>query len=157
MLSPNPRSGLGWFFPRTAFESAGIRPYLGRRLGPGDTSGFEESTSIGGFIIGGVSQTPWRGAWREGHSASGTRVFLSRASPVNRAPPPPPPRSPEIPRDRVSAAGPLRLGSTVLGASSEAPFLSAHPLQKKKKLSFLVIQYFIHLFVYPLQTPYCGL
>ena len=108
-------------------------------------------------MIGGVSQTPSRGAWGEGHSASGTQVFLSRASPVNRAPPPPPPRSPEIPRDRVSVAGPLWLGSTVLGASSEAPFLSAHPLQKKKKLSFLVIQYFIHLFVYPLQTPYCGL
>lgn len=81
---------------------------------------------------------------------------------------------PRIPRLKLSPTPTPRqdlprfreIGFQLLGLSGLVPpfyepvlrLRSSQPiLSKRKKKSFLVIQYFIHLFVYPLQIPCCGL
>lgn len=108
-------------------SSEGIPPHLGRRLGPGDTplwlwlgAGFEESTSIGDFVIGGLSQTAHL-------PQEAPRCFSSRDASAR-------------PRDlwKSREIGIPLLGlwptSAFLWAASENAFLSARPLQKKKKI-----------------------
>lgn len=71
--------------------------------------------------------------------------------------PTPTPRQ-DLPRFR-------EIGFQLLGLSGLVPpfyepvlrFRSSQPILSKRKKSFLVIQYFIHLFVNPLQIPYSGL